>query len=68
LYRPGPGCDKKKVGYINKNGEIVIDYKYDFAARFIDDLAALKNNTLWEFIYKDGKYLWEPRFYKTIYL
>ena len=52
----------KKLGFINKRGEIVIECKYEDAKDFTNGLAAVKINGLWGFIDHEGTMVIEPRF------
>ncbi|MES2485412.1 MAG: WG repeat-containing protein, partial [Bacteroidota bacterium] len=44
-----------KYGYINKNDEIVIPFKYQWAFLFFDGLAQVQLNGKWGYINADGK-------------
>lgn len=46
-----------KFGYINKNGEIIIDFCFDFASDFRDGLARIQFNKQWGYINKKGNIL-----------
>ena len=41
-----------KYGYVDKNGNVVIPFKYDYAWEFSEGLAAVKQNDKWGFIDK----------------
>ena len=49
----GWACDVKK-GYIDKNGSVIIPFKYEDAWSFSEGLAAVKLNGKWGFIDKNG--------------
>jgi hypothetical protein len=52
----------KKLGFIDKTGEIVIECKYEDAKDFSNGLAAVKINGLWGFIDHTGTMVIEPQF------
>jgi hypothetical protein len=62
----------KSYGFINKDGEMVIEPRYDSAGDFTGGIAdvwiGVYNKRKMGYIDKDGKYIWKPQFYKTIYL
>lgn len=43
-----PINDKSGGGYINKNGAIILDQKYNFAGKFVDEYAIVQNKNLKE--------------------
>ncbi len=51
-----------KYGFINTNGEVVINFQYDFAEAFSDGLALVKKDGKYGFIDKEGKSVIEPHF------
>jgi hypothetical protein len=51
-----------KFGFINKNGSVLIDFKFDDAQGFKYDFAAVKKNGKWGFINKYGEFVIEPKF------
>lgn len=52
-----------KYGYVDKNGNVVIDYKYDDATEQNEyGYAAIKKNGLWGSIDKDGNEIIEPKY------
>jgi hypothetical protein len=51
-----------KFGFINKNGEVVIEFRYDDAKNFANGLAAVKSNGLWGFVDRNGNQVIEPQF------
>jgi hypothetical protein len=53
---------KDKTGFINKNGEIVIECIYDDAKDFNKGMAAVKISGLWGFIDKTGKMVIQPEY------
>ena len=57
------GNDKSKYGYIDINGNVIIDYKYDSASSFSDDgYAVVEINGKCGIIDKNGKWLYKPQF------
>ena len=46
--------DSNKYGYIDKNGKVVVDFKYDFASEFSEGLARVKKGEKYGFIDKNG--------------
>jgi hypothetical protein len=48
-------CDGYKYGFIDKNGKVVIDLKYDDGIEFTEGLAAVKYNNKYAFIDEEGK-------------
>lgn len=55
---------EKKFGYINWNGDIIIEPKYDHATGFKNDRARVVLNKKYGIINKDGDYILDPRFDK----
>lgn len=55
-----------KYGYINNMGEIIIDFKFDDARGFKYDLAPVKINEKWGFIYANGSFKIKPKFENII--
>lgn len=55
---------RRKVGYINRQGKVVIAPRYEMANDFGEGLAAvrIKSHDSWGFIDKDGKRVISPRF------
>jgi hypothetical protein len=51
-----------KTGFINKNGNIVIECIYDDAKDFKGGMAAVKRNGLWGFIDTSGNFIIQPQF------
>ena len=49
-------------GYINKKGDPVVDFRFDYAAPFSEGLAAVHHQGLAGYIDHYGKYAIEPRF------
>ncbi|MBN1819151.1 MAG: WG repeat-containing protein [Prolixibacteraceae bacterium] len=49
-------------GYINKKGELVIDYQFDVASNFSEGLAPISKGGKWGFIGADGKIKINPQF------
>ncbi len=56
-----------KIGFINKDGVIIIEPKFNDALNFKNGIAAVKVNNKWGFIDKNGDWLIEPQFYGTTY-
>lgn len=54
-----------KWGYINSEGETVINCQFDKAEQFSEGLAAMLIDTLWGFIDTTGKIVIEPKFFKV---
>lgn len=50
------------AGYINKTGNIVIDFQFDRAKDFSEGLAAIKKDDKWGYIDKTGNIIIEPQF------
>lgn len=46
---------KGKWGYVNGEGKVVIDYKYDTALAFVDGRAKVEKGNKWGYIGPDGK-------------
>ena len=51
-----------KFGYINENGIVIIDFKFDEARGFRNGLAAVKINGKWGFIDKQGQFVIDPKY------
>lgn len=52
-----------KWGFINKNGDVVIDYKYDYATELnINGFAGIKQNGKWGVINSNGEIIVEPMY------
>ncbi|GGE02101.1 hypothetical protein GCM10011312_26820 [Planktosalinus lacus] len=51
-----------KFGYINENGIVIINFKFDEARGFKNGLAGVKINGKWGFIDKKGQFVIEPKF------
>ena len=47
--------EKKRYGYIDRNGKVAIPFEYDFAYHFKEGLAPVKKNGKWGYIDKQGK-------------
>jgi hypothetical protein len=44
----------KKYGFINKNGDVVIEHRFEYARSFSDGLAAVKTKEKWGFVDRLG--------------
>lgn len=51
-----------KYKYIDKNGDIIIESKFDACFNFSEDLARVKSNEKWGYIDKNGDLVIEPKF------
>ena len=51
-----------KYGYINENGEVVIEPKYDYASEFSRGLADIKIGGKYGYINKEGAIVVEPKY------
>ncbi|EAK0978971.1 WG repeat-containing protein [Campylobacter lari] len=51
-----------KWGFIDKNGEIIINPIFDNVSNFKENLASVKINGKWGFINESGKFITEPIF------
>lgn len=54
-----------KWGYINSDGQTVIQCQFDGADQFSDGLAAILIDTVWGFIDTTGKIVIEPKYYRV---
>lgn len=54
-----------KVGYINKNGKVIIPPRFIVADDFWEGLATVRENGLYGFIDKTGKYVVSPKYEKA---
>jgi len=52
----------RKFGYINKDGRLVIDARFDYAGPFRDGIAVVSQNGNYGFINKSGKFVIAPIF------
>ena len=52
---------KKRYGYIDKEGNVVIEYKFNYAEEFEGDLAIVGIDEKYGFINKDGEFVIEPK-------
>ncbi|MCI0494015.1 WG repeat-containing protein [candidate division KSB1 bacterium] len=57
-----PRSFEGKYGYVNRQGEIVIDAKFDMAWPFEDNLAGVQVAGKWGFIDSTGNFVIEPQF------
>lgn len=55
-------CRDGKWGFVDSDGELVIDYTYEDAESFRNGLAAVYADGLWGYIDTDGKMIITPRF------
>jgi hypothetical protein len=46
--------------FIDKQGKIVFSLPVDFAERFVNGVARVRVDLKMGYIYKTGKYIWEP--------
>ena len=51
-----------KWGYVDTDGNVVIDYQFEEARSFANGFAAVKVNGAWGFIDKDNNIIVEPQF------
>ena len=52
-----------KWGFINKNGDIIVDYTYDFVTEFNSNgFAGIKKNGKWGIINQNGEIVVEPKY------
>ena len=56
-----------KWGYVDKDGNIVIDPRFEMAKSFSNDLAAIQINGKWGFIDTKGEVVIEPQFLDADY-
>ncbi|MGB3454648.1 MAG: WG repeat-containing protein [Moheibacter sp.] len=54
-----------KWGFINRNGELVIPYKYDIVGEFNEGLIPVKINNLWGFINEEDKLIIPAKYEKV---
>ncbi|MEI6347652.1 MAG: WG repeat-containing protein [Bacteroidota bacterium] len=52
----------RKFGYINLKGELVANYKYDWASKIKDNVASVKLNDKWGYVDVSGKEIIPPQF------
>ncbi len=52
----------KRYGFVDLDGKIAIDPKYEYVHGFSEGLAAVLSNGLWGFIDRSGKIVIEPQF------
>ena len=52
----------RKVGFINKEGKLIITPQFDLAGSFFEGLAPVKIGNKWGYIDKEGKYVINPQF------
>lgn len=56
-YRSG-----EKWGFVNRQGEVYLEARYEDAKSFVNGYAAVKQNGLWGYIDRDGTMVIEPQF------
>ncbi|EFV4699761.1 WG repeat-containing protein, partial [Campylobacter coli] len=52
----------RKYGFMDKNGKIVIEPKFDSIWDFSEELARVELNRRWGFIDRSGKFVIKPKF------
>ena len=50
------------MGYVNRNGDVVITSQFDYAGQFVSGLAVVKLGTKYGYINKEGRYIINPQF------
>lgn len=55
-------CKDGKWGFVNEDGELVIDYTYEDARSFQNGYAAVMQDELWGYIDEDGNQVIKPQF------
>ena len=60
-------CNDGKWGFINTDGELVIDYIYDDAKSFKNGFAAVAVEGYWGYIDEEGNLVIEPQFSEATY-
>ena len=60
-----PGSYSSKCGFMDRDGNFVIEPTFDDVQPFSDGLAAVKLKNKWGFIDRNGKIVIEPQFYKV---
>lgn len=53
---------ERKFGYINKDGNLVVNYQFDAGLSFSNGVAPIMTNGKWGTIDKSGKYVINPQF------
>lgn len=56
----------RKWGFIDQQGNVVIDFQWDQAWSFSEGLAAVQQGDLWGFVDKSGKMVIEPKWEKAL--
>ncbi len=51
-----------KVGYLNRDGKLMIANQFDSARPFAEGLAAVRKNDRWGYINHDGQFVIQPKF------
>lgn len=54
--------NKRKAGFVDQQGNVVIQPQYEYASSFHEGLAAVEENDKWGFINKEGKIVINPQF------
>jgi len=62
-YRSG-----EKWGFVNRQGEVYIEARFEDAKSFRNGYAAVKQNGLWGYIDRNGKMVVEPQFQDALYM
>lgn len=60
--KPRPIVENGKWGYMNDEGEVVIQAKFDQVGPFHDGLARVKSAGLWGYINQDGRSVLNPMY------
>lgn len=60
-------CSGGKWGFVNTDGELVIDYAYEDAESFCNGYAAVCTDGLWGYIDEEGHLIIEPEFTEATY-
>jgi len=54
--------DEGTYGYMNKSGELIIDFQFDYGSKFLNGLATVEVNGEWFVINRSGKNVLNDRF------
>ena len=55
-------CKGGKWGFVNADGELIIDYQYDDALSFANGFAAVRQGDLWGYVDEEGNLIIKPVF------